>query len=82
MKHLVNLSSLPTASDWFSLTGEIISHVILNCIFGNLCCMDQDVCICSLCKQQPQGFFDAKMQAVADDYTDAAATATERYLVT
>ena len=43
--------------------------------------MDQDVCLCSRCKQQPQGFFDMKMQAVADDDTDAAADATERYLV-
>ena len=38
-------------------------------------------CLCSCGKQQPQGFFDAKMQAVADDDTNAAANATERYLV-
>ena len=45
--------------------------------------MNQDVCLCSCCKPQPlsQGFFDAKMQAVADDDTDAASNATERYLV-
>ena len=48
---------------------------------GNLCWMDQDICLCSRCTPQPQGFFDAKMQAVADDDTDAAANATERYLV-
>ena len=32
--------------------------------------MDQDVYLCSLCKQQPQGYFHAKMPAVADDDTD------------
>ena len=43
--------------------------------------MDQDVCLCSRCKPQPQEFFDAKMRAIADDDTDAAANGTERYLV-
>ena len=47
--------------------------------------MDQDVCLCSHCKPQPQEFFDAKMRAIADDDTDAAAirpaNGTERYLV-
>ena len=28
--------------------------------------MDQDVYLCSRCKQQPQGYFEAKMPAVAD----------------
>ena len=32
--------------------------------------MDQDVYLFSLCKLQPQGYFDAKMPAVADDDTD------------
>ena len=43
--------------------------------------MDQDVYLCSCCKQQPQGYFDAKMPAVANDDTDTAANATERHLV-
>ena len=32
--------------------------------------MDQDVYLCSLGKQQPRGYFDAKMPAVADNDTD------------
>ena len=63
------------------MTGEFVCHAILFRIVGNSCCMDQDVCLCSRRKPQPQGFFDAKMQAVDDDDTDAAANATERYLM-
>ena len=52
------------------------------CIVGNLICIDRDIYLCSRCKQQPQGYFDAKMPAVANDIeSDTAANATERYLV-
>ena len=67
-------------SEWFSMTSEFVCHAILFRIIGNLCCMDQDVYLCSRFKQQPQGYFDAKRPAVADDNTDAAANLMYFYI--